>query len=112
MDLGPLIRQRRVAMGLSQRELARQMSLTPSAIAQWELGATIPSIENRAELRRRLGIPFAQLLPELSEKHEPYLEDQTLQAISRIAASLPPQLREALLIAAAGLAEAHKRSRR
>lgn len=40
------IRALREAKGLTQRETAQQLHVTPSAVAKWETGDTTPTLEN------------------------------------------------------------------
>ncbi len=49
------LRQRRVAAGLSQADLAAKLGLTKAAISQWECGRTSPSPAQAKALRRLLG---------------------------------------------------------
>lgn len=40
------IRAIREARGMTQRQLAQALQLSPAAVAKWELGQTVPTLEN------------------------------------------------------------------
>lgn len=44
------IRELRKARGMSQRQLANEVGVSPGAVAQWELGATTPTTANLVAL--------------------------------------------------------------
>lgn len=56
MDLGSRIAAWRKSKGLSQRELAEALGLTPPAIYQWEDGTTVPSTTHLVAMAELLGI--------------------------------------------------------
>lgn len=56
VDLGPNIRARRKEHGLSLRELARRVGVSPSALSQIENGHSRPSVDTLYELARQLGV--------------------------------------------------------
>jgi transcriptional regulator with XRE-family HTH domain len=56
MTLSDLIRSSRKRQGLTQVELAKLMSVNKSAVAQWELGHTEPSVDKLSRLREVLHI--------------------------------------------------------
>lgn len=49
------IRPLREARGMSQRKLAADIGVSPGAVAQWELGATTPTMSNLVALANVLG---------------------------------------------------------
>jgi len=101
MDIAQRIRKARAAAGYSQRELARQLGVAGSAVAQWETGATSPSIGKRAEIAKLLGIGFMELLPEASS-----LPPETIrQSIDRTVAKLPPHKQAGFLVTIEAVAE-------
>jgi transcriptional regulator with XRE-family HTH domain len=59
MDLPTAIKKARHAKGLTQRDLAVCLHVSPAAVAQWELGQTAPTPKNRADLARVLGAAVA-----------------------------------------------------
>ena len=46
MEYRPQIKEMRDRMGMSQRDLAARLGLSPGAVALWELGRTNPTMEN------------------------------------------------------------------
>ncbi len=56
------IKYAREMNGLTQSELAKQMSITRSGVNAWEMGISIPSTEKIAELSRILNISTDYLL--------------------------------------------------
>jgi transcriptional regulator with XRE-family HTH domain len=78
MGIGELIRAKRQENKLSQRALAKLVDVSPGAVAQWELGDTLPTNEHMAVLKTLLdleagvtlspGAPYAgQLVDDLDE---------------------------------------------
>ncbi|NMB26371.1 MAG: helix-turn-helix transcriptional regulator [Firmicutes bacterium] len=55
--LGPRIRARRVALGLTQQGLADLVGYTKSMISQTERGGVWPSIDPLLAIARALGMP-------------------------------------------------------
>lgn len=62
MSLGRIIRERRKKLNLSQEQLAKQLSVSRSAIAKWENDLGIPDIENIKNISKLLQISFDDLL--------------------------------------------------
>lgn len=56
--LGKLLRDRRLHLGISQTEVARRVSVTPSALSQIERGVRGPSGDTLVRLWEVLGVPF------------------------------------------------------
>lgn len=59
-----IIRDRRIAMGLSQEQLAEKIDKTPSFVGQLERGECLPSIETLQALIACLGIDANTLFSE------------------------------------------------
>ena len=55
------IRERRVALGMSVRQLARQLSLSPSLISQIERGKAMPSVGTLYAITTELKLSMDQL---------------------------------------------------
>lgn len=111
MSIADLIKAGRKRLGWTQRELARRMEVKPSAVAQWELGATKPTMKKRADLSRLLGVPFVQMLPELGATGTGDIEDAEILAILEQLLELPRPIRQGLLMSAAATLE-HLRTQR
>ena len=106
MDIGQKIRRAREAKKWTQRQLAARMGVNNSAVAQWELGTTLPTISNRADLSKVLGIPFLELVPEISAVGAEMLKDPLVMAIIQQVIKLPTPVQEALLVQLTATAEA------
>ena len=61
-DLGKKIQQLRKQRGLSQEELATQITVSRQAISKWELGETMPDIDNVVQLTKIFGVSSDYLL--------------------------------------------------
>jgi transcriptional regulator with XRE-family HTH domain len=106
MPIAAKIRAARMAAGLSQRGLAKKMGVAGGAVAQWETGATMPTIARRAELAKLLNIQFLELLPEAEGKPSDGVMERQLATVVRIMTELPEHNREAFVVTLAGFAEA------
>ena len=58
MMLGEKIHQLRKEKGLSQEQLASQITVSRQAISKWELGEAVPDVENTVPLSSRLQTSF------------------------------------------------------
>ena len=66
--IGALIRRLRQERGLTQRELARDLSLSPKTVSKWERGGGCPDVSLLAELSAALHVDIPALLAgQLSE---------------------------------------------
>ncbi len=62
MQIGSHVRAKRKALGLSQQDLARELSITHQHVSRIELGDATPSLEMLLKLSRRLGVSTDYLL--------------------------------------------------
>lgn len=58
MEYSVRIRTLREERGMSQRELAKRLNLTPGCVAKWELGLSAPTVENLLALADLFGCPL------------------------------------------------------
>lgn len=66
--IGERIKEKREEMGLNQKELAKQLNITPSAVNQYEKGEKTPSTEKLVKLAKILGVSSDYLLGASKEK--------------------------------------------
>lgn len=62
VSFGPIIRQYRIAAGLSGKELAELAGLAPSEISRYESDSSRPTDRKLAALEVALGLPRGQIL--------------------------------------------------
>lgn len=62
MQIGTHVRARRKALGLSQIDLARELSVSHQHVSRIELGDARPSLEMVLKLSRKLGVSADYLL--------------------------------------------------
>ena len=105
MDMATKIRVARRAKGLSQRALGKVIGVSGGAVAQWETSVTLPSLDNRVDLSRQLGIPFIELLPEADKAPAESISDPQTVLLVRTFEALPAKVREVLLMQALMLLE-------
>lgn len=63
--IGGLVRERRVALGMTGKSLAEQLEVPATTITAWERGRVVPGARALLRLARVLGVPAATLLPEM-----------------------------------------------
>jgi len=90
--------------GLSQRDLAKRLGISPSAIGQWETGATTPTVANRVDIAKVLNIRFIDLLPEGDGLPNGIIEED-LRKLVALARQLDHGKRQSLLALVAGALE-------
>ena len=64
IPIGRRVRMWRELLGVSQAELARRLSVTPSTVCDWESGRHSPKVERVA---KALGLSMPQFYGELTE---------------------------------------------
>lgn len=60
--VGEKIHNLRTERGYSQDELAEMLFVSRQAVSRWELGLTLPSVDNLAELCKLFEVTFEELL--------------------------------------------------
>jgi transcriptional regulator with XRE-family HTH domain len=61
-DLGMLLREHRLKLGLVQEELASRVGVSQGQVSQWERGKKAPPYGELAKLAEVLDVPLAQLM--------------------------------------------------
>lgn len=80
---GTLIAERRRERGLTQRELAEQLSVSAAAVSKWERGRSFPDVTVLEPLGAELGLTAAELLA--GERNAPP-QEESLRSLLGIAA--------------------------
>ena len=62
MQIGKLIRELRKEKGITQTELAKEISTTQDTISLWELGKSYPDVINVVKLCKFFGVTADYLL--------------------------------------------------
>lgn len=62
MEIGKLIRELRKEKGITQTDLAKEISTTQDTISLWELGKSYPDIINVVKLCKFFGVTSDYLL--------------------------------------------------
>ncbi len=70
MDFRGVLRARRRELGMTQRDLASVVKVTPVAISQWERGETRPSYKASSKLAKALGMSERDLFYPQEESGE------------------------------------------
>lgn len=102
--IGDKIAAARREVGLTQAELGELLRVNPSAIGQWETHRRKPSIEQRINLAKHLGIPFHELLPQGAADlpEEPLSDPLERRLIDAFRASAPAVRESILMVATLG----------
>ncbi|MDV6270619.1 helix-turn-helix domain-containing protein [Rhodococcus globerulus] len=75
--IGQHLRQARLELGISLREMARRVDVSPSFISQVELGRTRPSVGTLYSIASELGMSLDDLMPQGSESQRTTDGDRT-----------------------------------
>ena len=94
MELHDRIRAARTAAGLSQRQLARMLGVSASAVAQWELDETKPTHEHVVAIAAATNTDAAQIFG-ITTETTPL--DADLQALITHWKRVPPDRRSIVL---------------
>lgn len=62
MEYATKLKELREQRNMTQRYVAKELNLTPGAVAKWELGISVPTVENLIALADLLGCTTDQLL--------------------------------------------------
>ena len=76
MISGDLLREARLRAGLTQQELARRAGTSQSAIARWESGDVLPSLERLRALIRACGLELTFGLANYDDSYDAQIARQ------------------------------------
>lgn len=72
MTIGQNIRRlRREVVGLTQRELAERVGVSPSAVTHWERGSVAPRTDRLGQIAEALGVDERDLVGDVATREEP-----------------------------------------
>jgi transcriptional regulator with XRE-family HTH domain len=97
MEIGTLIRNHRKRARLSQAALAAAIGVNKSAVAQWEIGITLPKQENMAALKLELGITQSLAVGDAGPYSGELVEDPSELALLRFWRGLSDAKRDAVV---------------
>lgn len=101
--LGRELRKARLALELTQADVAERVSTDPETISRFERGATLPSLARLLDLAEALGATVASLLGAAS----PRATDE-LVALSQLVAALPAKDRKLVTAVVTAIVDARK----
>lgn len=76
-------RQLRKSMGIEQKEIAKEIGVTPASVLFWEIGKAYPRTDKILKLEKMLGVPASDIIRALSESK---LEGRQLIKVNRFSA--------------------------
>lgn len=82
MDISNSIRLHRNKSGLTQKQLAEKLNVTPQAVSRWEKGIVEPDISTLKQMAEIFDVSVVELIdgPNEGEEKSPATEDQNAQA--------------------------------
>ena len=97
MSVATRIKDRRIALGATQTQLAKKAELTPAAISQFESGARKPSFDALSRLAEALRVTTDYLLGKKELDYEDLLTDPRVSVMFRGMMDLSESDKEAML---------------
>lgn len=73
--MGERIRGLRMALGMTQGDLAEKMNVTDKAVSKWERGLSRPDIDSLPKLAETLGTTVQELCGESAQKQNSRAEE-------------------------------------
>lgn len=84
MDIGKKIKEKRVALNMTQDALAQKMNVSRATISSWEVGRTYPDLEAVVYLSEVLEIPLDVLLSKESDVLKKITRDTKMKKHNKI----------------------------
>ena len=94
IHISQLIKDRRKQLAITQTELAKQSSLTPAAISQFESGTRKPSFDTLSNLADALKVTTDYLLGKRRESYDDFLADPKVSMMFKGMMELPEKDKE------------------
>ena len=94
IHISQLIKDRRKQLAITQTELAKQSSLTPAAISQFESGTRKPSFDTLSNLADALKVTTDYLLGKRRETYDDLLADPKVSMMFKGMMELPEKDKE------------------
>lgn len=85
---GDVLRQLRISAGLSQKDIAKKVCVTPQAVSKWERNQSTPDPDQVAIIASMLGVSADTLLDRKPQNTD---EDPQIVAITKLASQLNRQ---------------------
>ncbi|WP_414653332.1 helix-turn-helix domain-containing protein [Geminicoccus sp.] len=106
MDVGERIRLARTRQKLSQRDVAKRLGVSPSAVAQWESGNTKPSHDNLTKMAMIFDLDYERLISNIPGSNRITAQNLEEEALLLLWRHLTPAARSVLIgLIGAGAAE-------
>lgn len=92
---GDNVARLRLAMGMSQRDLAERVGVSRATVAAWEVRDTLPNMNTMSRLQEVLGVSAGQLFtPYMQPLDDKEFSSKELRVFGRIAAGTPLEMEE------------------
>ena len=98
MSFGEKLQNLRKAKGLSQVQLAMQLNVSRQAISKWELGASLPDVENIIEISRFFDTSIDYLLRDDFQEGNEKIENQSKKSTAVLSSTVLLMMSTAFLI--------------
>ena len=98
MSFGEKLQNLRKAKGLSQVQLAMQLNVSRQAISKWELGASLPDVENIIEISRFFDTSIDYLLRDDFQEGNEKIENQSKKSTAVLSSTVLLMMSTAFMI--------------
>lgn len=108
MDFASRIQELRKKAGLSQEALAEQLGISRQALGKWETGASLPTLDNLAQLAKIFNVSIDELITGIAPESEiietaPLTEDTAHTLIRKLDEQAPRRTSKGLIAVLAGI---------
>ena len=98
--LGETIKRLRMEQGLTQKELAEKLFVTPQAVSRWENGEVEPSVATISSLAKIFGVSASTLLgeEEIAPAQVTTVKEAPVQPVAPAPAAPPKPVKPVLAV--------------